>query len=311
MPAANPTPQPTATPPMNQQWNCELKGLSSDGQTATDLPAKITVGQKLMLKCEGPLMTISREGLTIEAWDTQKYSLHLIETRELTEAKATLIVTPWQAGEWKVQNPALTDHKVRVGLGDLNYTVASVIDPKTNPEGKPYGPVDPLILAWPLWLWLLASALICGVLFIFGLGVRKSLRRKRFLTTLEKNATALSPVNHFNKELRKLQRQIPLGSQTWTDGESQDFFKELESQLRWFLARELVIPAIDGSTGAVLKAMKKADLNVYKQSARNLRIALLELRKAKGAVAVSGDDALQLMELTRKIADRIAKERNV
>lgn len=303
-----PTPKPT--PPMDQQWTCELHGLDSDGHSAGELPEKITVGTRLLATCDGNMASLKREGLKIELNDQQTYSLHLLEVLELSQTKASLIVTPWRAGELKMTNPALTDAATRVGMGDLELNVASVIDPATNPEGKPFPPMHPLALSWPLWLWLFAGALALGLLYLLGLGVRKSLRRKKLLATLEKNATALSPVNHFNKELRRLQRKIPLQGQAWSKDEMRSFFSELETQFRWFLARELVIPAIDGSTGEIMREMKRADFAVYKHSARDVRVALIELRKAQAA-QLAGDDALQLMDLARKVADRIAKERNV
>ncbi len=307
-PKEKPTPKPT--PAMNQQWKCDLQGLSSDGKSGGELPEKITVGQKLLATCSGEMSSLAREGLKIELNDQETYSLHLLEVLELSQTKASLIVTPWKAGELKITNPALTDTRTRVGMGDLELTVASVIDPAKNPEGKPYPPMHPLALAWPLWLWLFAGAIALGVLYLLGLGVRKSLRRKKLLAMLEKHTTALSPVNHFNRELRRLQRKIPVGDQTWTREESREFFSELESQFRWFLARELVIPAIDGSPGEILREMKRADFLVYKHSSRDVRIALIELRKAQSA-QLAGEDALQLMDLSRKVADRIAKERNV
>jgi hypothetical protein len=312
---------PKPTPTMDKQWKCELHGLGSDGKSAADLPAKLTVGQKLLATCEGEPSSISRTGLKIELNETQTYSLHLLSVVELGETNATLIVTPWRAGELKIKNPALTDTKTRVGMGDLELNVSTVIDPKTNPEGKPYPPTHPLALPWPLWLWLFVGALALGLMYALGLVIRKSLRRKKLLVTLEKNATALSPVNHFNKELRRLQRKIPLQGQTWTKEEMREFFTELESQLRWFLARELVIPAIEGSVRTIMSELKKADPDVYKHSARDLRVALTELRKVQSSsVSFSssssssvliGDDALQLMDLARRVADRIAKERNV
>lgn len=329
MPVANPTGQPTAapspapTPPMTNQWKCELHGLGPDQKTATDLPAKTTVGQKMLASCDGEISALSKafsatsqSRLKIELNDQQIYSLHLISVIELGETKATLIVTPWRAGELKITNPALTDGKTRIGMGDLELNVATVIDPKSNPEGKPFPPIHPLTLAWPLWVWLFAGAIGLGLLYVLGLGVRKSLRRKKLLATLEKNATALSPVNHFNKELRRLQRKIPLQSSSsaqepWTTAQIRDFFSELESQFRWFLARELVIPAIDGSVGTIMRELKRTDRDVYKHSSRDLRVALIELRKAQASTSLLGDDALQLMELARKTADRIAKERNV
>ncbi len=308
-PPAAPAPKPT--PPLDKQWKCELHGLGTDGKTSAALPEKITVGQKLLATCDGEPSSISRVGLKIELNDAQTYSLHLLSVIELGETKATLIVTPWRAGELKMTNPALTDSKTRVGLGDLELTVSTVIDPKTNPEGKPFPPTHPLTLAWPLWLWLFAGAISLGVLYLLGLVIRKSLRRKKLIVMLEKNATALSPVNHFNKELRRLQRKIPLQGQTWTKEEMRGFFSELESQFRWFLARELVIPAIDGSVGSIMRELKKADPDVFKHSARDLRVALIELRKVQVSASSANDDALQLMELTRRVADRVAKERNV
>ncbi len=308
MPDANPQPKPT--PAMNVSWDCKLKGLGADSKPTDVLPATINVGTKLTLVCEGPLANLNKKNLTIETNEAQKYALHLIEARELTETSAVLIVTPWRAGEWKLQNPALTDQVLRVGLGDQQFTVATVIDAKTNPEGKPFPPQHPLTLAWPMWLWLLAAAIGVGLLYLLGLALRKSLKRKKLLTLLEKNATALSPVNHLNKELRKQQRQIPLQGAPWPAEDSKKFFMELDSQFRWFLARELVIQALDGSVGSILAELKKADPDVYKHSHRDLRVALLELRKAQAAQP-SGDDAVQLMDLVRKVADRIAKERNV
>ena len=300
-PPVKPTPTPT------HQWACTLHGLDTD-----ELPAKITVGDKLRLDCEGPPAKLSAAKLEIALSENQTYALHLLESKSLSETKATLIVTPWRAGEWKVSNPALTDGTLRIGLGDQEYTVTTVLDAKTNPEGKPFPPMHPLTLAWPLWLWLFVAAIGVGVLYLVGLAVRKSLRRKRLLATLEKNATALSPVNHFNKELRRLQRQIPLDGAPWSVDESRAFFKDLDGQFRWFLARELVIPALDGSTSSILKDTKTSSPEVFKTSSRDLRVALLELRKAVGAsTAQSGEDALQLMDLARKVADRIAKERNV
>ncbi len=308
MPDANPPPKPT--PAMNVSWDCKLKGLGDDGKATDALPATIQVGTKLILVCEGPPANLTRKNLVIETSEAQMYGLHLIEARELGETSATLIVTPWRTGEWKLKNPALTDQVIRVGLGDFEYTVATVIDPKTNPEGKPFPPQHPLSLAWPLWVWLLVAAFALGILYLMGLALRKSLRRKKLLTLLEKNATALSPVNHLNKELRKQQRQIPLQGASWPIADSKKFFVELESQFRWFLARELVIQALDGSVRSILVELKKADRDVYKHSHRDLRVALLELRKAQSGTPM-GDDAVQLMDLVRKVADQIAKERNV
>ncbi len=238
----------------------------------------------------------------------QPPQFYIQEIRELKETGATLVVSPWLAGNVKLQNPVLTDKKVRVGLGEIELQMTSVMDPAKNPEGKPYPPEHPLTLAWPLWFWVLIAALAVGVAYVVGLAVRQSLRRKRLLTLLEKNAIALSPLNHLNKELRKLQRQIPVGDQKWDQMGSRSFFKTLETEFRWFLARELVIPAIEGSTRTIQRTLKKNDPDLFKAVSRDLRIVLTETRKAQTSNAGS-DDAVQLMELVRTLASRIVKER--
>lgn len=300
--AAKPTPVPDA------QWKCEIKGLDDKGG-AVDLPEKITIGDRLLMTCEGPLAKLDASAqLRIETSPDQPPAFYVQEIRELKETSATLVVSPWLGGTAKLKNPVLTDKKVRVGLGDLELQMTSVIDPAKNPEGKPYPPEHPLSLAWPLWFWLLAGALALGVAYLIGLLVRQSLRRKKLLTMLEKNAIALSPLNHLNKELRKLQRQIPVGDQKWDQMGARAYFKTLETEFRWFLARELIIPAIEGSSRTIQKTLKKNDPELFKSVSRELRIVLSETRKAQTSNAGS-EDALQLMELVRTLASRIVKER--
>lgn len=309
-PSAQPTPKPT--PAMDKQWKCEINGLSTDGHSSDAMPSRVTVGTKLFASCDGETASLAKVGLKIELNDQQEYALHIWQVLKLTDTHAELVVVPWRAGDFKLKNPALTDAKLRVGMGDMDLTVATVIDPKQNPEGKAYPPWRPLDLAWPLWLWILAASVCCGIAYLLLLGVRKSLKRKKLLALLEQNATALSPVNHLNKELRKLQRKIPLQGQPWPSREEmRALFNELDSQFRWFLARELVIGALDGSVRSIMREMKKADADVFKHNSREVRVALTELKNARSSDALSGDDALQLMDLTRKVADKIAKERNV
>lgn len=138
-PSAQPTPKPT--PPMDKQWTCVLHGLGDDGKTSTELPQAITVGTKLLATCEGPsAASLSTANLKIELNDQQIYSLHLLKTLELKESSASLVVVPWRAGDLKLTNPALVSDHARVGMGDLQLTVASVVDPKTNPKGEPFPP---------------------------------------------------------------------------------------------------------------------------------------------------------------------------
>lgn len=295
---------------VNAQWKCELQGLSAEGKSEA-LPESLTVGTKLLMTCDGPPAKLNAEKLKIVLDPKGLPPFKIIDVRELKETGASLVVAPWLVGEAKLKNPTLTDESVTVGLGDLNLTIASVIDPAKNPENKPFPPLNPMTLAWPLWLWLFVGALVLGVVYGVGLLVRQSLRRKQLLALLEKNAVALSPLNHFNKELRRLMRQIPQGATAWEAKTSQEFFSSLETEFRWFLARELVVPSVDGSTSLILKSIKKSDRDLYKNVSKDLRVVLTELGKASRlTTSLSSQDAIQLVDLSRNLADRIAKERN-
>lgn len=292
-------PAPKPTPSHDKQWKCEIQPRAE---------GEITVGTKLAMLCEGEPVDLKKDELRIEPRPEQKYTLRLLEVKSLTETKAELIVTSWAAGEHDVENPALTDGNVRVGLGDQKIVVATVINPQENPEGKPYGPLAPMTLSWPIWLWLVIAAIAGLISLALWIPVRRSMKRKKLLQLLEKNQIAMSPFNHFNKELRRLLRLVPTGrsNEPWHEGDARAFFQELETAFRWYLARELRIPAIEGSASSVVDSLKRVDKSIWSETRKDMRLVLDELAKAKvGRPAV--EDAAQLSELCRSLADKISK----
>ncbi len=293
-------PQPKPTPQMDKQWTCNLQ---------TGAEGEITVGTKLTMQCIGDPVKFDRKGLWIDNRDDHRFSLRLLEVKSLTDTKAELVVTSWAAGEQKIPNPALTDGKIRVGMGDQEINVASVVDPKENPEGKSYGPYAPMTIPWPIWVWLVVAAVAALVSIALWIPVRRSMRKKKLRTLLEQNAIALTPFNHFNKEIRKLLKLVPTATgATWHDGDARTFFRELDSAFRWFLTRELVVHAIDGSPAKVVSEIKGANRSIWSSSRKDLRLALEEMAKAQMG-RVKPEDALQIAELCRSLSDKIAKEK--
>ncbi|MES2963706.1 MAG: hypothetical protein V4760_07425 [Bdellovibrionota bacterium] len=292
--------QPKPTPAPDKQWACKIQPRAE---------GEITVGTKLVMLCEGEPATLVKESLRIENREDMKYALRLLEVKSLDETKAELVVTSWMAGEIEVPNSVLTDGKLRVGIGDQKLTVATVIDPQSNPEGKPFGPFAPFALPWPIWLWLVVALIAALISLALWIPVRRSMKRKKLLTMLEKNAIALSPFNHFNKELRRLTRLVPTSaSQPWHEGDARTFFRELDAAFRWFLARELVISAVEGSPSKILAEVKRANPDVHSMNRKDLRLVLDELEKTQnGRPAI--EDATQLAELCRTLSDRIAKSK--
>jgi hypothetical protein len=192
-------------------------------------------------------------------------------------------------------------------MGDQELNVASVINPQENPEGKPYGPLAPFTLPWPIWVWLIVAGFAALISLALWIPVRRSMKRKKLLSMLEKNAIATSPFNHFNKELRRLVRLVPTTtSQPWHEGDARTFFRELDSAFRWFLTRELVIAANDASPAKVVADVKKANRAVWSAHRKDLRLVLDELKKTQnGRPAI--EDAVQLSELCRTLSDHIVK----
>jgi hypothetical protein len=309
--AAAKAPEPAApTPVPDARWSCKSYQLEASGQPAGELTGPITVGQKFLLRCDGPPVALSKEALRLELPKEQRYSLRILETRSLVETQGDFIATTWVGGDQKLEHIALTDGTKRVSLGPLEIKTSSVITQEKNPENKPFAPWGAQALAWPMYIWTAITIVLAVVALAVWLVVRRSMRRRRLLLELKNHASALSPVNQFNKDLRKITKQIPLGSTSWESQQSQGYFKELDEAFRWFLARELVVPALRERPRAVVKTVKKTDPKIHKEIRRDLLLALDELDKTiASSKPASVDDAQQLGDLCRKVADQIAKAR--
>jgi len=176
---AVPTPQPT--PAVDAAWSCTI-GALGPGSVA---PEKLTVGAEFLLSCQGPAVALDQAHLALELPKDAQYALRLLAVRGLKDGTAEFVATSWTAGEVKLK-PVLTDGAKHIALGDVQFTVASVIDPQKNPENKAYAPWAPVALVWPFWIWI-ALALF-AVLLLAPIVARNSrtaceiARASRFLS---------------------------------------------------------------------------------------------------------------------------------
>jgi hypothetical protein len=292
------------------QWNCKI--LEHGSKVDTPLADPLTVGKKFSLKCEGPPVSLSRDGLRLEMAKNHEWSLRLLEVVSIGDTGADLVATTWVTGDLEFENPILTDGINHIGLGKMSLSSASVITQESNPEGKPFPPWGPLAIPWPVWIWGIVGALLVALGFALWLAIRQSLRRRRLLAELEKHTTVLSPYNQFNKELRRIGRQLPHPpGLVWSKESSVGYFRELNSIFRWYLARELIVPAFEESPGQVLRELRRSHRELYAVVGRELKLALLELKKAIEAKdGASLQDAHQLAEMCRKLANQITQLRS-
>jgi hypothetical protein len=311
-PSAPPVPTPI---PSDVQWTCEIRTLNADGTMGGGLTKPLTVGEKFLLACEGPSidsLDLQKQGLELEIPKDQRYDMRLLQIRELGSARGEFIATSWKIGQHKLDNPILTDGRKRLGLGTVDLPIGTVIDEQKNPEHKPFPPIDPVALAWPLWVWLILLVLVGAIVGATVWQWRRVARRRRFLKLLEQNQVASKPYFHFNKELRRLQRQLPHADSEWSQGDAgvtrEIFFRELDSALRWYIARVYLLPSFQEKPRELLRDLKRMHRDDYPEIRRDLAVALDELEKA-GRRPLSLRDAQQIVELTRSAADHIFKLR--
>jgi hypothetical protein len=127
------------------------------------------------------------------------------------------------------------------------------------------------------------------------------------LRALEASAVVGSPYGHFNREMRQLGRRFPFTEgQPWPPDAAQEYVRELERSFRWFVARELLIPALDGGVKKPLRELRRRDRALARAHGPAIARGLRELRRAAGSKLTS-TDGQQLGALCRKTVDAIER----
>jgi hypothetical protein len=297
--------QDTTTPSVDANWSCAVNKPTVGGVAGGPLDHPITVGEKVVLVCEGDSANLKQDQLRLELRKEEKYSLKILETQSLEPNKGIFTVTSYKTGEGEIKGVVLTDGTLRIALNNINFSVSSVIDPMQNPEGKPYMPSNPVGLLLPTYVWFALAAIIALIGIIVLSAFQKSAQRRRLLRELSLHGSALSPYQLLNKEMRALTRSYQSAA-SWTPETAEKFISELERAFRWYLTREFVIPAHEWRSGAISKELRRKERLLSKQIDKDLRLTLRELEKGHAASArLTVVDASQILDLCRKVADRI------
>jgi hypothetical protein len=295
----------TTSPSVDANWNCVPSQPSVAGVAGEPLKEPITVGQKIVLACTGDSVNLKSDQLRLELRKEDKYALKILETQSIESTKGVFTVTSYRVGEGEIKGVVLTDGTLRVALNNVNFKVKSVIEPMQNPEGKAYSPSQPVGLLWPSYVWIVLASLVALVVLIIVNAIQKSAQKRKLLRELSLHGSALSPYQLLNKEMRALNRNYQSGN-TWDAESAEKFISSLEQSFRWFLTREFVIPAHQWRPAAIVKELKRKNKVLAKQIDKDLRLTLRELDKGKAASArLTLLDANQILELCRKVADRI------
>lgn len=268
---------------------------------------ELTVGREFYLVCQGewPKKPLDHAQFVLEPAD--KYRLKLVSAEFRNPEEVDLKVTSYQTGVTELPDLKLNIGEDVVSLGPVQFSVASVLpppDPQTKPE--PFGPIGPLILSWPIWLWISMAAFS---VLVFGIMGRKTWRwwqRRQLIEQLSIHDSSMSALHQLHHSLRKLVREhsIHVGSSLSSE-QIKNNIQEIYKIFQLFLTRELLVPADKWPISEVIKSTKRYDPLIYKECSKELVHAVSEFEKALAAKNLEMTDVLRLLERSRALAEKM------
>jgi hypothetical protein len=265
----------------------------------------LTVGQEFSVTCDGALPHLDIAKTEIRLDEADRYKLHLLSMQQ-TDNQLQLVVTSYEVGDHQLKAVQLVDPTNSLVLGDLSFSVKSVLDPK-EPPSEPYGPRGPLGLSLPWWyyaLWVVVIAVVVGYVVR---RLRQYWQKKKLIEEMVNQGSALTPYHQFTKTIRQLQRQHlflaePAG--TVPEEEKKAVLSELENSYRLFLGRSFLLPTLQWNDGQILSDLRRSHRSLFRVQGEKIRQLLREYERARSAVqSLQAKDFAQLMQLSRHNVD--------
>lgn len=306
-PADNTNTETVEAPPPLPAWNCRVQKDNNDG--AAELDA-LYVGDKYLLRCEGPFVDGIDGSLKLRPKeDVDAYAISILEFRTTENDGIWATVTSYKPGTHKLSRFELVkgDKVIPIEGGELQVkSVLQELPPEqmNNPEAMKMKMLGPFMLSMPWWYWALWAAAIATVFVIAARFIWRKLQRKKILENLARQATALTPYNQFNKEIREQMRKYT--STVETDDFGPIYMKDLDKSFRMYLLRELLVPANEWGTGAVMRDIKGRHKKIYKNLGPQVRRTLVEFDRARrDPNAVTFEDCEQMRDMSRRAVDGV------
>lgn len=218
---------------------------------------QLTVGREFYIHCKGewPKEFDLEKAQFVWGQPNQKYILKLLSAQLRSADEVDLKVTSYMAAKVQIPNLIMSDGVHQLALGPVNYEVASVLDPK-DPQPKPYGPIGPISILWPLAYTLFFSAIaafLVGYVFNFMWKKRQERELRQKLRELE---TPLLPEAQFFKDYRALKRENQIFYRDFTSTDILDARDRIDRMLRIFLSREFGVLATELPSQRTLRQLR-------------------------------------------------------
>lgn len=269
-------------------------GLSPESTVAV---RNLTVGDLFKMRCQGewPGLVIGQP-VAVKEWEIRAdennfpFVLKLLKIEKIADDVVELELASYRVGPHDLKAVQLVSSDRAVLLGDLQFSVNSVQNPK-EPVTEPFGAWPPLALAFP---WLFVVLLVGFGVLALALALRPRWLRKRN----EKWMAEVPPVRSATPE-QELYRILRVSTK----------LEEFDQGFRFYLARKFGIPAHRMSTGKILKSLKRAHGGFYERHGELVRETLVELRRAEGlGSTITENDIEGLRVRVRKILAAVDAE---
>lgn len=284
----------------------KISGLE-DGQ--------LTVGREFYLNCKGDWpKDLVQEKLTFAGDANMKYVLKVMGFEFRSPEEADIKVVSYVASKVQIPQLVLTDGTKNVELGQVQFEVVSVL-PKPEAAGgmmpgqqqqpakpEPFGPFGPAVIPIPMLYWFAVLGSIAFMALVIALRVWRFNQRREMLLRLKEHDVALSPLQEFHQNMRKLQRgnAVFYGKEA-SESELREATKELSRMFKVFVSRRLHVPAFEWGERLILKDIRQYHPVVHAEYATKLRALFTEFRKAETSNAkLTAHDVTQLSESVRK-----------
>ena len=221
------------------RWTCALKNP----------PEKITVGDRLIISCEGETPVPLKGDLQIIFPKKEDaYRLRVLKTLHAEDSYADMEAAPYRTGSFQ-GSFIVTDGARGFTAEGFSLSVDSVLPEGAGQAKKPHGPFGPWKEPLPLWYaagWIFAVSL--GAILIF-LILRRFFKRLRFIKKAKLRAGGRQPSKLFVKALRR----------------SRPSLKNLENLFKDFLENLCLIPARNRSPEQIMSDLKKYRPELHKR----------------------------------------------
>lgn len=279
---------------------------------------QLTVGKIFEVLCQAEQTSefaeLDLNTLELRLEQADQFKLQILEAKKPTDDQLILSVTSYRTGQHQLPALQIVDQNKSYVLGDLQFTVASVMDP-AEPRTEPYPTLGPLGISIPLIYWLVLAAVFLVIVTKIYFKLRKSKQKKKLLLELNLDSYAQSPSLQFYTSLRKARRLISL--QQSQDQDSESLNKSYKEMLQTssdayllYLSRTFHVPAVKWSHRQILNDLKENHKLEFKDLGQGIKKTLVEIHRAlKNQKVVSEKEVEQLMTLLSKQVDIIENKR--